>query len=217
MKPSSCCCLAVVLVLSGVALAAAPAPAPATAPVKVTRVPTTLQTRTFDRKHPPAQMPRLTGNEAAVTVPAFSCEVRLQVEDSPRSAQKPTVTVVAMDITVRLDITMWLPKGVTAKLKAHEEGHRQISEKFYEKADSIAKSVAQKYIGRTIDVDGRDHAAVDAEMKRTINEFCGEYMGGVSVPASRVNDAYDHITEHGTNRISEAEAIRRAMKHQSGD
>src|SRR5690348_16907789 len=102
----------------------------ALAEVKVTRTAAAVTPRSFDPDHPPKEMPPLSGDEAAVTQSKFACGVKLDVEISQVGDEKPTAKIAGVDATLRLDIIEWLPTHVSAKIRAHEDGHRQISEHY---------------------------------------------------------------------------------------
>jgi hypothetical protein len=183
---------------------------PLAAQTKVTRAPATVTTRMFDPKRPPADMPPLNRDEAAVTQTKFACGVKLEVEIAQAGDEKPTARIAGVDATLKLDVIIWLPVGVSAKIRAHEDGHRQISELYYAKAEQAARELAAKYVGKTLDIPGVEPAQTQPIIERAANEFCGEYLGRIEVPSQAAQEKYDLITEHGRNRLSEKEAIRRA-------
>jgi len=192
------------------AAAAAAAAATATAEVKVTPTPASVSRKTFDPKHPPADMPPLTRDEAAVTQSKFACGVKLDVEISQTGDEKPVARIAGVDTTLRLDIVEWLPKDATAKIRAHEEGHRQISEMYYAPAEQVARDLAAKYVGKTLDIPGTDEKQTQPIIQRAANQFCQEYLGKIEVPSQAAQEKYDQLTEHGRNKLNEKEAIRRA-------
>ena len=49
-------------------------------------------------------------------------------------------------------------------------------------------------------------------IQRVANEFCQEYLGAIEVPSEKVQMKYDQLTDHGRNKLSEREAIRRALE-----
>ena len=184
--------------------------AAAAADIKVTRNPTSVSTKTFDPKRPPADMPPLTRDEAAVTQSKFACGVKLDVEISQTGDEKPIAKIAGVDATLRLEIIEWLPKDATAKIRAHEEGHRQISEIYYAPAEQVARDLAAKYVGKTLDIPGTDEKQTQPIIQRAANQFCQEYLGKIEVPSQAAQEKYDQFTEHGRNKLSEKEAIRRA-------
>jgi hypothetical protein len=184
---------------------------PLRAEVKVTLTPAVVKTRTFNPKTPPSDMPTLSADEAAVTQSKFACGVQLDVEISQVGTEKPIARIAGVDVTLKLDITIWLPGNVGRKIRAHEDGHRKISEAFYAKAEQAAKELAEKYVGRAIDVAGVDAEANKPIIQRVANEFCQEYLGQIEVPSEKAQATYDKLTDHGRNNMSESTAVQRAI------
>src|SRR4051812_44599417 len=124
-----------VLVLAQLARAQASTSSAADASVVIDRVPPDVQTRFFDPKNPPSDMPPLRPGEAAVTESNFSCQtvVAATIIDQIPSKQGCTATVRVSSVktTIKLGIVIWLPETGSRKLTAHEQGHRAIDEQFY--------------------------------------------------------------------------------------
>ena len=84
-------------------------------------------------------MPPLNRDEAAVTQSKFACGVKLEVEIAQAGNEKPTARIAGVDATLKLDVMVWLPIGVSAKIRAHEEGHRQGDRDHqHERADELS-------------------------------------------------------------------------------
>ncbi len=178
-----------------------------------------VQTRTFDPKNPPPEMPPLRSGEAAVTESNFSCQtlIAATIIDQIPSAHGCTATVriTSVKTTIKLGITIWLPIKGSKKLTAHEEGHRIIDETFYEDAEAVARKLSMEMLGQRRVGKGRDcDAAAQAAIKDAGEQLCGDYMVAVQQPASRVQELYDDITDHGRRRIGEDAAIKRATDQQ---
>lgn len=186
--------------------------------VLVNRKPVAVTRRTFDPRRPPAEMPPLSRNEAAVTHSAYGVGAQVQVvvlnEDKSGGQVVSEMRIESVKVDTTLGITVWLPKDASKPLTAHEEGHREISEMFYEDAEKVAREVAAPYVGRTIRGRARTpEAAREAAMTRAIGEINGKYMSRTQIPSSRVNELFDRITDHGRNsRVSVEEGIRRALE-----
>jgi len=184
---------------------------PTFAETKVTRTPAAVSRKTFDPNRPPPEMPPLSGDEAAVTQSKFACGVKLDVEITQEGDQKPTAKIAGVDATLKLDVIEWLPNNVSPKIRAHEDGHRQISEHYYAQAEQTARELAAKYVGKTLDIPSADEKATQPIIQRAANEFCQEYLGKVEVPSQAAQETYDRITEHGRNKLIEKEAVKRAI------
>ena len=181
------------------------------AQVSVKSEPADVKTRTFDPRKPPAEMPKLQGNEAAVTESKYACGVQIEVEITPQESGKAVVKITGVTADLTLKVIMWLPNNASAKIKAHEAGHKDISLAFFKNADETAKKIAEKYVGKDATADGTDKSQTTPIIQRWANEYCGEYLGATEVPGEKVQKKYDELTDHGRNRLTEAEAIKRAM------
>ncbi len=181
-----------------------------------------MQTRTFDPKNPPPEMPALRTGEAAVTESNFSCQtvIAAMIVDQLPSAHGciATVRITSVKTTIKLGITIWLPVNGTKKLTAHEDGHRIIDETFYEGAEAVARRLSNDMLGQRRVGKGSDcDTAAQTAIKEAGDQLCGDYMTAIQYPATRVQELYDDITDHGRNRIREAAAIKRATDQQKNE
>lgn len=191
---------------------------PARADVTIDQKPPTIEHRTFDPAHPPADMPPLKGPEAAITESKFDCQVEMKYQalSHKRGADGcvATLTVRSIHATLQLNVVIWLPIGATAKLTAHEEGHRRIAEQVYADATRIARLVAASIDGKTVTGRGADCNAADKNATdSSAHRFCDEYLKRTFDVARQVGEIYDDLTAHGTRaEPGEDEAIRQAFK-----
>ncbi|MGH7213317.1 MAG: hypothetical protein ACREIT_00845 [Tepidisphaeraceae bacterium] len=193
-------------------------------PVGIERRATAVTRHTFDPKNHPANMPPLKPGEAAVCQNNFrvASSFGYQLRELPDAGQNGRVVASAnlenVTITLDLIIAIWNPTNATAKIKAHEEGHREISQRVYDtRATDVARTLARQYVGRELRVEGATFDACAAEAQKRVEQFANElgarYMGAVAEVAGRVNDTYDDITDHGKDlKLSEADAIERSFK-----
>jgi hypothetical protein len=200
---------------------AAPATPPATtqSAVVIERSAPDVTQRTFDPKNPPSEMPALRPGEAAVTESNFSCQTVIAatiVDQIPSSGGcTTTVRITNVRTTIKLGIVIWLPERGSRKLTAHENGHRAIDEQFYAGAEDVARRLSEAMIGqRRVGKGATCDAAAQAAIKEAGDQLCGDYMAAVQYPATRVQELYDEITDHGRNRIREQAAIQRAVDQQ---
>lgn len=177
--------------------------------VVVKKSPASIELRSFDPKHLPKEMPPLNKNEAAVTETSYGCGAQIEVETKTVDGKPVKTTVVSVRVRLSLDVTEWLPKEVTPKIKAHEDGHRKISELYYENAEKAAQAVAQKFVGREVDPTDAD---VQANIKKLATEVCQEYLGLVEKPEQRAQELFDQVTDHGRNTVPEKRAIEKAVQ-----
>ena len=185
---------------------------PALAQVEITRKPAVVATKVFNPKKPPKEMPPLKPGEAAVCESKFLCQVQVEVEISSTPGERPECKIAGIKSELHLDVIIWLPSDGTHKIRVHEDGHRQISESFYARAEEVAKKLGQKYIGQALEVKSSDPAETRPVIQRVANEFCQAYLGTIEVPSEKAQMRYDQLTDHGRNKLSEREAIRRALE-----
>jgi hypothetical protein len=191
-------------------------PTCAVAQVSVNRAAAVIEHRTFDPSDPPADMPKLAGNEAAVTESFFAADSQVggAVIDQQKtdSGCRASIKVDTVQMTLKLRVTVWLPIDAVPKIVNHEEGHRAIAEYFYRNADATARKLAEELIGQTISGVGSDcDSAGQAATKQAAQALGGRYLGEVDVPCGKVQELYDQITEHGTNAVKEEKAIKQAI------
>jgi hypothetical protein len=204
------CCATRFLLL--IALLSVAAPAGALAQVEITRKPAGVATKVFNPKKPPKEMPPLKPGEAAVCESKFLCQVQVEVEISSTPGQQPECKIAGIKSELRLDVIIWLPSDGTHKIRVHEDGHRQISESFYARAEEVAKKLGQKYIGQSLEIKTAEPSDTRPVIQRVANDFCQEYLGTIEVPSEKAQMRYDQLTDHGRNKLSEREAIRRALE-----
>jgi hypothetical protein len=194
-------------------------PATTESAVVIDRAAPDVNTRYFDPKNPPPDMPALRPGEAAVTESNFSCQTVIAatiIDQLPSSGGcTTTVRITNVKTTIKLGIVIWLPERGSRKLTAHEEGHRAIDERFYADAEGVARKLSEPMIGqRRVGKGNTCDAAAQAAIKEAGDQLCGDYMAAVQFPATRVQELYDQITDHGRNRIRETSAIQRAVDQQ---
>jgi hypothetical protein len=117
-------------------------------PPSVTKQPLTVTTRTFDPIAPPADMPQLTSGEQAECASDFQSNATVDGESQQIDSTHATLTVTQVKMTLQLNVTIWVPAGATQHVLEHEDGHRHISEFYYQTADQIAARIASAYMGK---------------------------------------------------------------------
>ncbi len=175
-----------------------------------------VETRRFDPARQPPEMPKLHYPEAAETVTSFSCQTAvsaaLENEKSANGRTDVVVRVKSVDFKSKVSVVMWLPNKVTKKIVAHEDGHRQLSEIFYDAAREPVIAACQNRIGQLYSGSGNTSAAaVRDAIDKAIAEINNIYVNATNKSASPVQQRYDIITRHGTNKVPEDEAIRMAL------
>jgi hypothetical protein len=198
-------------------------PAIATANITVKREKPTVQRKTFDPAHPPADMPHLEPGEAAVTASMFRCQAKGTYQIvSRKSSDAGTTAVVyvsAIAYTLTLDIIIWTPEGCGEKLKAHEDGHRKLAEEIYnERATQAARTVGAAFDQHRLTGEGADlNAAMSAAINPPMTDLGANYMKLTADISNEINKTYDEITAHGLNPIAEDDAIHQAFSRYEHD
>lgn len=177
----------------------------------IIKEPANIVTRTFDRDNMPSDMPPMDPGELAVCESNFSSDARVSADSLRIGAGEAMVTITQVKITLRLDVTIWVPADATPHVIEHEEGHRQISEYFYQTADKLAAQIAAPYIGKQIRVSGTDTGAETTKLLQTLGaEITEEY--GKELNPNPTQLRYDEITDHSRNDIEAKDAVAQVLK-----
>src|SRR5262249_54109029 len=111
----------------------------------------------------------------------------------------------------QLKITIWVPNGATQHVVEHEEGHRQISEHYYEFADKVAAEIAAPYIGQRIAISGPDlNAEFHAALLQLSKGITAEYNAKLNPGAAQRR--YDDLTDHSRNDRDPKDALAQAIR-----
>jgi hypothetical protein len=181
------------------------------APV-IVKQPVQFASHTFDPANPPAEMPPLPAGENAECDSNFISNASVSGQPQRIDATHATVTITQIKVTLQLDINVWVPADVTQHVIEHEQGHRQISEHYYETADQLAQRLAASYMGRQIPVSGDD---LDAASRKALQdagaEITDEYSKELNSNAAQL--LYDSITDHSRNEVVYSDAVAHALKN----
>ena len=177
----------------------------------VTKAPGEFASRTFDPAAPPADMPALSEGEQAECDTDFVSYASVAGEARKQDATHETVTITKVDVTLELKVTTWVPNNATQHVIEHEDGHRKISEFYYQDADKVAKRVAAAYIGRQEVISG-DHlpAEFDKLLRRMSAEITDEYNKELNPEPAQLR--YDVITDHSRNDVAATDAVAEVLK-----
>ena len=179
--------------------------------VEIVKVPAQVGTRYFDPKRPPRDRPPLRGPEEAVCAGDFLSDASVGAQAQMTDATHAKATINRVKVTLQLNMTIWLPNNPQKWTVEHEEGHRQISEYYYRDAEAIARRIAESYLGKTVDISGKDlRRALSATVGKIAEEITNEYNR--QMPVETTQDRYDTITEHSRKDISETDAVAQALK-----
>jgi hypothetical protein len=178
----------------------------------IIKQPVTFANHTFDPAAPPSDMPPLNPGENAECGSDFVSSASVGGESRQTDATHATVTITRVKVTLQLNINIWVPTDVSQRVIEHEEGHRQISEYYYQSADKLAERIAASYLGKRVEISGTDLNAESSKMlQQMASEITGEYNKELNPGPTQL--LYDAITEHGRNDVPVHDAIAHAIKN----
>ena len=178
----------------------------------VIKQPVAFANHTFDPTAPPADMPPLRSGESAECGSDFVSNASVSGESRESDATHATVTITGIKVTLQLKIDTWVPLGATQRVIDHEEGHRQISEYYYQTADKLAERIATRYMGRRVEITGADLNAESSKMLRQMAaDIADEYNKELNPGPTQL--LYDDITDHGRNDVVVQDAVAHAVKN----
>jgi len=181
---------------------------------RISKQPIVVASRTFDLAAPPADMPPLAAGENAECDSDFEANASVGGETRLSDATHGIVTVTQINVTLQLNITIWLPAGVTQHVVEHEEGHREISESYYQSADKHAERIAATYMGKQVDITGTDlNAESNKVLQKMATEITEEYNKELNPEPAQL--LYDTITDHSRNEVVVKDAVAHALKNVS--
>ena len=178
----------------------------------INKQPVAFASRTFDPTTPPNDMPHLAAGETAACDSDFQSNASVRGVSRQTDATHATVTITQIEVTLQLNINIWVPTGVTQLVIEHEEGHRQISEYYYQTADKLAERIATKYMGKRFEINGTDLGAESSKMlQHMAADITGEYNKELNPGPTQL--LYDDITDHGRNDTVVKDAVAHAIKN----
>lgn len=178
----------------------------------INKQPVAFATRTFDPASPPPVMPPLSSREIAECDSDFRSNARVRGESRQTDATHGTVTITQITMTLELNINIWLPIGASQHLMEHEQGHRQISEYYYQTADKVAERIAATYMGKQVELAGTDLGVESSKtLQQMATDITDEYNKELNPLPTQL--LYDAITDHGRNGVVVKDAIVHALKN----
>ncbi len=160
----------------------------------INKQPVIFANRTFDPARPPADMPPLAPGEEAVCDSNFLSNASVGGQARQTDATHAMVTVTQIKVTLELNITIWVPANVRQHLIEHEEGHRQISEYYYQTADKLAERIAATYMGKEVLITGTDLPAEFSKLLQQMSaDITDEYNKELNPEPTQLR--YDAITD----------------------
>jgi len=178
----------------------------------IIKQPVTFANHTFDPAAPPSDMPPLNPGENAECGSDFLSNASVRGESRQADATHATVTITQVKVTLQLSINIWVPTDVSQRVVEHEDGHRQISEYYYQSADKLAETIAASYLGKRVEVSGIDlNAESNKMLLEMASEITHEYNRELNPGPTQL--LYDAITDHGRNDVPVQDAVAHAIKN----
>ena len=180
--------------------------------VTVDKQPVAFAKREFSPSAPPGDMPPLYPGESAVCDSDYLSSAIVDGETRPSDATHATLIVTKVKLRLQLQINIWLPIDASQHLVEHEEGHREISEYYYQTADRLAERIAAGYIGKRIDITGSDLGAESSKvLQQMAHDVTQEYSRELNPNPTQL--LYDDITDHSRNGVVAKDAADHAIKN----
>jgi len=181
-----------------------------TAAPTIVKQPVNFANRAFDSENPPPDMPPLAPDELAVCDSNFLSNANVAGEARETDSTHAIVTVTSVSVNLQLNITIWIPSTATQHVIEHEEGHREISEHFYETADKLAAQIAATYVGRKFLITGTDlHAELSKSLQQMGADITEQYNQELNPEPTQLR--YDAITDHSRNDVAAKDAVAQAL------
>ncbi len=178
----------------------------------ISKQPVAFANRTFDPAAPPSDMPPLAPGESAECDSNFLSNGSVRGVSRQTDATHATVTITQIKMTLQLNINIWVPTGVSQHVIEHEEGHRQVSEYYYQTADKLAERIAATYMGKQVEIAGTDLGAESRKMlQQMATDITDEYNKELNPGPAQL--LYDAITDHGRNEVVVKDAVAHALRN----
>jgi hypothetical protein len=169
-----------------------------------------IASHTFDPTAPPADMPPLSNGEIAACDTNFVSNANVRGETRRADETHGTLTITQVNVVLQLHVNIWVPMEASQQVIEHEDGHRQISEHYYETADKIAQRIAAGYIGKQVEISGADlRAEASKVLEQTAAEVTADYNKQLNPGPTQL--LYDSITDHGRNDTAVKDAVAHAI------
>lgn len=171
----------------------------------------TVTHRMFDPAKPPVEMPPFDSEENAECDSDFLVDAKVGGQVRQTDATHATLTINQIEVTLRLHTTIWLPNKVSQHVSDHEEGHRQISEYYYQSVDKVAQRIAASYMGKQVVITGTDLRAKVSKLLQTMcTDIDDEYKREITPEPTQLR--YDAVTDHSRNNVVAKDAVAQVLK-----
>jgi len=155
-------------------------------------------------------MPQLAPDELAVCDSNFLSDANVGGDAHETDSTHAIVTVTTVTVNLQLNVTIWVPASASQHVIEHEQGHREISERFYQDADKLAAKIAAPYLGKKFEISGTDlHGELSRSLQKMGDEITEEYSRELNPNPTQLR--YDAITDHSRNDVSAKDAVAQAL------
>jgi len=180
--------------------------------IVVTKTGPLIERRSYDPSNPPAETSqKLTLPEAGLCDSEFTCKFHTGTEMPRFGLGTVQATITSIRLILHLTITIWTVTGAPPKLRAHEEGHRRITEEFYRNAKTVAYRLAAQALGRKLPVVFVDQTAKPGAVKAFQDKLLMEYLQETARRCTVAQTRFDSIAAHGGNSITEDDTVRQTL------
>lgn len=178
-------------------------------PVKITQVPPEIKTEYFDKGARPPEANTPEHNDCANThwhygfIPKVSWD--LIKRERAADGENVLIKIRKVDLTLKLDITMWLPEKVSEDVLAHEKGHAAICIDIYKQASKVAQDAADSVVGKELTAHGPDFETTLKSALNDVNqEMARKYREDTLDKANVISAFYDKITmaDHAASKVN---------------
>jgi hypothetical protein len=181
----------------------------------ITKQPVNFANRAFDPENPPSDMPQLAPGELAVCDSNFLSNANVGGDAHETDSTHAIVTVTSVNVNLQLNVTIWVPANASQHVVEHEQGHREISEHFYQDADKLAAKIAAPYLGKKFEISGTDlQGELSKALQKMGSEITDEYNRELNPNPAQLR--YDAITDHSRNDVSAKDAVVQALSENGG-
>jgi hypothetical protein len=178
----------------------------------IDKQPIAFASHTFNPAAPPTVMPQLRPGETAACDSDFQSSANVRGMSQQTDGTHATLTITQVKVTLGLSINIWVPTEASQQVIEHEDGHRQISEYYYQTAHKLAERIAARYLGRRVDISGGDLSAESSKvLGQMAAEITAEYNRELNPGPTQL--LYDSITDHGRNEVVVKDAVEHAIKN----
>jgi hypothetical protein len=157
-------------------------------------------------------MPPLNEGDNAVCDSNFLSSASVSGESRQTDSTHAMITITHINMTLQLNLIIWVPNNVTPHVLEHEEGHRQISEYYYQTADKLAEQIAKLDIGKQVEISGRNlQVESNNVLQQTATAITIDYSRELNPGPTQL--LYDTITDHSRNQVNVKDAVTHAIKN----